>query len=98
MTKLGVVLHSEKTRIVHVRYGFEFLGYKIKRDSKPLRLSAGKNRSGAKQGVLYAHPRDKSIKHFKVQIPKRTSRKAPVSIQQLIEQVNPIIRGWGNYY
>ncbi|MFW6147157.1 MAG: reverse transcriptase domain-containing protein [Thermodesulfobacteriota bacterium] len=32
--KLGVVLHAEKTRIVHVRYGFEFLGYKIKRGSR----------------------------------------------------------------
>ena len=32
---LGVELHKEKTRIVHVRNGFEFLGYKIKRGSKP---------------------------------------------------------------
>jgi len=29
--ELGVELHSEKTRIVHIREGFEFLGYKIKR-------------------------------------------------------------------
>ena len=29
--KLGVSLHSEKTRIVHVDHGFEFLGYKVKR-------------------------------------------------------------------
>ena len=30
LTKLGVQLNPQKTRIVHVRYGFEFLGYKIK--------------------------------------------------------------------
>jgi RNA-directed DNA polymerase len=32
---LGVALHPEKTRIVHVRHGFEFLGFKIKRGQSP---------------------------------------------------------------
>ena len=36
--ELGVNLHPEKTRIVHVDHGFEFLGYKVKR-GKGLRLS-----------------------------------------------------------
>ncbi len=31
LNELGVELHPQKTRIVHVRQGFEFLGYKIKR-------------------------------------------------------------------
>src|ERR1700737_4411121 len=31
LKELGVELHPQKTRIVHVQYGFEFLGYKIKR-------------------------------------------------------------------
>src|ERR1700677_1194708 len=38
LKELGVQLHPQKTRIVHVRQGFEFLGYKIKR-GKQLRLS-----------------------------------------------------------
>src|SRR6059058_5208906 len=37
LSELGVQLHPQKTRIVHVRQGFEFLGYKIKR-GKQLRL------------------------------------------------------------
>ena len=32
---LGVQLNLRKTRIVHVRRGFDFLGHKIKRDSRP---------------------------------------------------------------
>ena len=32
---LGVTLNVEKTRIVHVTTGFEFLGYKIKRGRGP---------------------------------------------------------------
>src|SRR6266498_399941 len=31
LEQLGVQLHPQKTRIVHVQQGFEFLGYKIKR-------------------------------------------------------------------
>lgn len=95
---LGVSLNKEKTRIVHVRQGFEFLGFKLKRGTRPLRLEPGKIRSGVRPGSLYAYPRDKSIQHFKDQIRTRTRRKAPVSTQQLIEEINPIIRGWGLYY
>ena len=73
-------------------------GYKIKRGSRPLGLPAHKIKSGTVQGSLYAYPRQKSIDHFKEQIRKRTCRKAPVTTGQLIEEINPVIRGWGNYY
>ena len=98
LEKLGVTLHSEKTRIVHVRHGFEFLGYKIKRGSRPLRLSAAKIRSGVRHGDLYAYPRAKSIRHFEDQIRALTRRKAPVSTRELVREINPIIRGWGHYF
>ncbi len=98
LEKLGVQLHVKKTQIVHVRHGFEFLGYKIKRGSRRLRLAPDKIRSGTLQGALYAYPRQKSLEHFKDQIRKRTRRKAPLSTLQLIDEINPIIRGWGNYY
>jgi group II intron reverse transcriptase/maturase len=95
---LGVTLNAGKTRIVHIRHGFEFLGFKIKRGNRPLRLPTAQIRSGAREGSLYAYPREKSIQHFKDQIRKRTRRKAPVTTQTLIEQINPVIRGWGLYY
>jgi RNA-directed DNA polymerase len=95
---LGVALNVEKTRIVHVTTGFEFLGYKIKRGSRPLKLAPGKIRTGRRQGDLYAYPRAKSIEHFKDQIRQRTRRKSPVSTRELIAELNPVIRGWGQYF
>jgi retron-type reverse transcriptase len=67
LKELGVELHPQKTRIVHVQHGFEFLGYKIKR-GKRLKLSEGKIRSTAKSGALYAFPREKSIRRFMDQV------------------------------
>jgi RNA-directed DNA polymerase len=98
LARLGVVLHAVKTRIVHVRHGFEFLGYKIKRGSRPLNLAQDRIRSGVVAGSLYAFPREKSIRHFEDQIRKRTRRKAPISVYELIDELNPVIRGWGNYF
>jgi group II intron reverse transcriptase/maturase len=98
LVKLGVELHKDKTKICHVRYGFEFLGYKIKRGTSRMKLRKEQIKSKARAGMMYAFPREKSIEHFKDQIRKRSSRKAPINTRQLIEELNPVIRGWGNYY
>jgi RNA-directed DNA polymerase len=95
--ELGVSLHPEKTRIVHVADGFEFLGYKIKR-GKGLRMSAHKRTSKANPLNLYAIPRQRAVDRFKDQIRNLTRRKAPVRLCEMIAAINPIIRGWGNYF
>ena len=98
LEQLGVTINPQKTRVVHVRHGFEFLGFKIKRGSRPMRLPPSRIKSGAYRGALYAYPRQKSVDHFRDQIRQLTRRKAPVSTEELIQQVNPVLRGWGQYY
>lgn len=98
LKQLGVQINPRKTRIVHVRYGFEFLGYKIKRGNRPMRVPDSKIKCGAKAGALYAYPREKSIRRFKDRVRGLTRRRAPVTTLELIQQINPVIQGWGEYY
>lgn len=79
--KLFLKLHSDKTRIVHISCGLEFLGYKIGRGYS-----------------VYKIPRDKSIKSFKDKVRFTTRRHQPKNMEQIIEELNPIVRGWGNYF
>jgi len=97
LERLGVQLNRDKTQIVHVKHGFEFLGYKIKR-GKGLRLSSRRVCSGTRSGGMYAYPTHKAIHRLKDQVRRRTRRKAPVTTEELIRQLNPVLRGWGHYY
>ena len=77
--ELGVRLHPQKTRIVHVSQGFEFLGYKVKQGTGH-RLPASKRRGRSNPHNLYAVPREKSVTRFQEQIRNLTRRKAPADL------------------
>jgi len=98
LATLGVQLNVRKTRIVHVRRGFAFLGYKIKRGERALYLPAAKIKSNTRRGDLYAYPTQKSIDRFKDSVRRKTQRRIPHSTAELIRELNPVIRGWGEYY
>lgn len=89
--ELGLRVHPEKTRIVHVVQGFEFLGYKIKRGQGAMKYKAG-------GPDLYAYPRDRSVERFKARVRQITNRRNPKTLEGLLDELNPVIRGWGNYY
>jgi RNA-directed DNA polymerase len=98
LKQLGVELHPQKARIVHVRAGFEFLGCTIKRGKRKLDRPESKIRSQARPGALYAYPKEKSIRRFMDQVRQRTKRRIPLKTKELIAKLNPLLRGWGEYY
>lgn len=98
LATLGVQLNVRKTRIVHVRRGFAFLGYKIKRGQRRLYLPAAQIKSKTRHGDLYAYPTQRSIDRFKDTVRRKTRRRIPLHTAELIRELNPVIRGWGEYY
>ena len=54
LEKLGVALNREKTRIVHIAQGFEFLGFKIGRGKGRFKLSRDRITSKLNRQNLYA--------------------------------------------
>ena len=97
LKSLGLAIHPEKTRITHINKGFEFLGYKLKR-GKGLKLARNKIKKKMNSSNIYAFPKEESIKRFKATIKERTKRRIPLTTKEIIDWINPVIRGWGIYY
>jgi len=50
------------------------------------------------RGGLYVYPSPKKVKEFKLKIKTLISKNQNASVYKLIQLLNPIIRGWGNYF
>lgn len=46
----------------------------------------------------WRRPRDKAKKKFKAEVKRRTRRQQPINLETVIRFLNPVIRGWGNYF
>jgi len=82
----GMELNEAKTKIVHRDDGFDFLGF-------TLRQYNSKTRS-----VCLAKPSKKAVKHHLEHIKVVISQNKQMKADELISKLNPIIRGWANYY
>ncbi len=88
MDKMGVELSPEKTKITNINDGFDFLGFNVRQ------YAIGKN---GKVKTLIKPSKD-SIKGIKEKIRVVCKGGKSLSQEALISKLNPIIRGWANYY
>jgi RNA-directed DNA polymerase len=86
----GLTLSTEKTRIVHLSEGFDFLGFSIRHYKAP-RTS----RTGYK---LLITPSKQSGKRIRQQLRQVWLRHRGINVEAVIQHINPLIRGWANYF
>jgi RNA-directed DNA polymerase len=98
LTRLGLELHPEKTRIVDLsrgREGFDFLGCHLhKRMSGPVW-------ERARRRVYYLHrwPSQRAMMRVRARVRALTSRsRCHEDLRRVIADVNPVLRGWAQYF
>jgi RNA-directed DNA polymerase len=94
MSKLGLVLHPEKTRMVDLRRGkgsFVFLGCTIRKKRSILR--------NPRAYYMHRWPSPKATKRLRDRVREITGKRASgEDVKQVIAKLNPVLRGWGNYF
>jgi group II intron reverse transcriptase/maturase len=91
LARLGLTLHPDKTRIVHAKEGFDFLGVHF-------RLRPVRKRGARLKASCRLWPSDRSIQRIKQRIKEVIGRKYSLSLEEVITLLNPVIRGWNNYH
>jgi RNA-directed DNA polymerase len=98
LQKRGLTLKESKTRITNTKEEFEFLGFSI-RQFPVGKTHTGKTPHGKPLGfkTIIKPSKEATARHLQAIAEKcKQLRAAPQ--EQLIHALNPIIRGWANYY
>jgi RNA-directed DNA polymerase len=86
---MGLCLSEEKTRICHIDEGFDFLGWHIQRRRQ-------RGRTGKR--AVYTYPSKKSLTSVTAKVRSLTRRHRHRTLADLLRQLNPVLRGWCNYF
>ncbi len=89
LAPLGLRLAPEKTRVVHIDEGFDFLGHHIRRMRK----------RGTQKHCVYTRPSRKAIQAIKDKVAAKTYRSTRhMGLDELITSLNRSLAGWANYF
>ena len=89
LATLGLRLAPEKTRVVHIDEGFDFLSINIRRMRK----------RGTNEYHVYTRPSRKAIQAVKDKVAVKTYRSTlHQEPEELLASLNATLRGWANYH
>ena len=88
LSTVGLRLSKEKTKIVHIDEGFDFLGFRIQRQTK----------RGTQKRYVYTYPSKKSLASVKAKVRSATRGSTDQSLTVLLHRLNPVLREWNNYF
>jgi group II intron reverse transcriptase/maturase len=96
--RLGLELHPEKTRRVDLydgREGFDFLGHHLHK-----RMSGTVwERQRKRLYFLHRWPSARAMKRVRQRVKELTPRsRCHADVREVIADLNPVLRGWGNYF
>jgi RNA-directed DNA polymerase len=104
LADMGLILSPSKTRITHTltphqeNVGFDFLGFTI-RQFPVGKTHTGKSTNGQPLGFkTIIKPSKESAKQHLAQTKRRLRQLRSRPQWQVIKELNPVIRGWTNYY
>jgi RNA-directed DNA polymerase len=89
LAPMGLRLSVEKTRVCHIDEGFDFLGWRIQR--QPWRSRSGKQ-------AIYTYPSKKALASIIDKVRTLTRRAKHRTLAELLHRLNPVLRGWCNYF
>jgi len=89
LAPMGLRLSVEKTRVCHIDEGFDFLGWRIQR-------RAWRGRTG--KLAVYTYPSKKSLASVMAKVRSLTRRAKHRTLADLLRRLNPVLRGWCNYF
>ncbi|MFH1763511.1 MAG: group II intron reverse transcriptase/maturase [Gemmatimonadota bacterium] len=88
LVPMGLRLSEEKTTITHIDQGFDFLGFHIRRCPK----------EGTGKRYIYTWPSKAALMAVKARVRTLTRQGRNLSLQILLHRLNPVLRGWTNYF
>ncbi|MEV6259138.1 group II intron reverse transcriptase/maturase [Nocardia sp. NPDC051911] len=88
LTPLGLRLSESKSRVVHMREGFDFLGFRIQ----------WKRKRGTRTWFVYTFIADRPFRAVEAKIRALTHRVSQADMGAVIGRINQILRGWTNYF
>jgi RNA-directed DNA polymerase len=89
LAPMGLRLSPEKTRVVHIDDGFDFLGFNIRR----------MRRRGSNKWFVYTRPSKKAIASIKGRVKAMTYRATlHHNPGYLLDYLGRVLRGWANYF
>jgi RNA-directed DNA polymerase len=88
LASMGLRLSEEKTRITHIDEGFDFLGWRIQRQTK----------RGTNKRYVYTWPSKKTLAAVKAKIRALTRGSTNLPLSTLLDRLNPVLRGWTTYF
>jgi len=86
---MGLRLSEEKTKIVHIDQGFDFLGMRIQRHRK----------RGGTRCFVYTYPSRGALASVKAKVRSITDRRyTNQTLTVLLHRLNRLLQGWTNYH